>query len=110
MFFKKSRKKYIYALRRLDNDKYVYIGQSYNPESRLLSHIRDAISNRHTNKKLQEWILRTIKINSMIVIDILEEVNENIANHVEKEYILEYKSKKHRLFNITDPTSRYERI
>ena len=110
MFFKKKRKKYIYALRRLDTDNYVYIGQSFEPEQRLLSHIKESVTNKHSNKRLQDWILRTIRANSMIVIDILEEVEENIANEVEKEYILYFKSKKHRLFNIADPTSRYGRI
>lgn len=107
MSFFNKRKKFIYGLRKLNTSTIVYVGQSYEPESRLVKHIKDAKTNRHTNIKLSNWILNCLKM-STIVIEILEIIDEDKANDCEKFWILKM-NKKSKLFNMADPTRPYSK-
>jgi hypothetical protein len=111
MLKKLFKRKYIYGLRRLGSDRYVYVGQSNDPEKRLLSHIKQAKAGTHSNKRLALWIMGIIHCQcSMVIYDILEEVPEWKANDRELYWINFYNSGGPKMFNIGDPTTPYGRV
>ena len=76
---------YIYALRDPRTNKTRYIGQSINPELRFYQHLVD-IQNNCKGK----WISELIGLNLKPNLEVLETVDDNEANEVEKHYIAKY--------------------
>lgn len=111
MLKKIFKRKYIYGLRRLGSNRYVYVGQSNDPEKRLLSHIKQAREGKHANKRLGLWIKGILDCKcSMVVYDVLEEVPEWKANERELYWINYFNAGSPKMFNISDPTNSYRRV
>ena len=111
MLKKLFRRKYIYALRRLGTDRYVYIGQSFDAEKRLISHIKQARDGTHSNRRLALWIKAILDCQcSTVIYDILEECPEWKANERELYWINYFNSGRNKLYNIADPTNSYRKV
>ena len=86
---------YIYGIRKLNSQKYVYIGQTKNGvEERFRKHIQQARENKHDNKSLEEFLN-----NNHCVIDVLCVCSEADLSKYEM-FFIKFFSKYYQLLNI----------